>query len=155
MCLNTKPRSHMATRGTLGASQHSRGFLIPVAAMIVVGIAVLAIAISRMSSQTFQASIIEAISAQAFYAAESGASFGMTQLMFNVDDRAIADVNCDALSTTVNFNAPGLRACSAVISCTRSSAVGSPLSFYTIRSEASCGGGDLIAERIIEVSSFL
>ncbi len=134
----------------------SRGFLIPLAAIVVVGIAVLAIAISDMAAQSSQAVVVEGLSVQAFYAAESGAYYGMHQLLFDVSDRAVADANCIALNgSTLNFTALGLQACSSDIFCTTATAAGNPQSFYTIRSEASCGAGDLTAERIIEVTSFL
>lgn len=139
----------------LAHRQTNRGFLIPVAAILVVGIGVLALAISRMTSQAGQSSIIEGISAQAFYAAESGAQYGMNRLMFNVSDRTVSDANCGSLGTTLNFSATGLAACSATISCSVGSVGGDPRSFYTIRSEGACGSGTMIAERIIEVSSSL
>ena len=123
------------------------------AAILVVGIAILALAISRMASQSGQSSIIEGISAQAFYAAESGAQYGMNQLMFNVTSRTVSDANCGALGTTINFTAAGLSACSATISCSIGTVGGNPESFYTIRSEGSCGSGAMLAERIVEVSS--
>ncbi len=133
-----------------------RGFLIPVAAMIVVGIGVLALAMSRIASQSSQASVIEGISAQAFYAAESGAQYGMSVLMFNVTNRATADTNCGTVNgSTLNYTVTGLQACSAQITCTVSTVVGNPQSFYTIRSEASCGSGDIQAERIVQVSSYM
>ena len=140
---------------SLTQRQSSKGFLIPVAAILVVGIGVLALAISRMASQAGQSSVIEGISAQAFYAAESGAQYGMNRLMFNVSDRTVSDANCGSLGTTINFNAVGLAVCSATVSCLLESVVGDPHSFYTIRSEGTCGSGTIIAERIIEVSSSL
>jgi len=134
----------------------TRGFLIPLSAIIVVGISILAIAISDMSSQSSQASVTEGVSVQAFYAAESGAYYGMNQLIFDVTDRAIADVNCAAVNgDTINFTTNGLQSCSANIFCILSTVTGNPQSFYTIRSEATCGSGSLISERIVEVSSFL
>ena len=139
-----------------GFSRKHRGFLIPVAAIIIVGIGVLAIAISRIASQSSQASVIEGISAQAFYAAESGAHYGMSVLMFDVTDRTVADTNCATVTgTTLNFTVTGLQACSALITCAVATVTGNVQSFYTIRSEASCGSGDIQAERIVEVSSYM
>lgn len=134
----------------------SGGFLIPMAAMIVVGVAVMATAIARIASQSGQASFVEGVSLQAFYAAESGAYYGMNRLMFDVTNRTVADANCTGFSGSVlNYPANGLQACSATITCVISTVGGSPLSFYSIRSEASCGSGDIYAERIVEVSSYL
>lgn len=116
----------------------------------------LAVAINRIASQMSQSSVVEGISLQAFYAAESGAYYGMNRLMFDVTDRTVADANCTALSGSVlNYTAVGLQVCSATITCTISSVGGSPLSFYSIRSDASCGSGSIFAERIVEVSSYL
>ncbi len=134
----------------------SKGFLIPVAAIIVVGIAVLATSITRITSQSSQASITEGIALQAFYAAESGAYYGMNQLMFNVTARAVSDTNCVTLNgSVINFTANGLQSCSATVTCVADTVGGDPRSFYTIRSSATCGSGDIFAERIVEVSSFL
>lgn len=133
-----------------------KGFLIPVAAMIVIGIGVLAVAINRITSQSSQASVAEGISMQAFYAAESGAYYGMSRLMYDVSARATADANCTALSGSVlNYSVTGLQVCSATITCTVSVVGGSPQSFYTIRSNASCGSGEIFSQRIVEVSSYM
>jgi len=141
---------------SLESAKQNKGFLIPLAAIIIVGVAILAAAISRFTSQSSQASVLEGISIQAFYAAESGANVAMNQLMFNVDDRSTADANCDALSgRVVNFSTAGLQVCQAIISCSRSNIVGSPQSFYNISSSGTCGSGDIFARRIIEVSSFM
>ncbi|MFL0799970.1 MAG: MSHA biogenesis protein MshP [Agarilytica sp.] len=135
---------------------HAQGFLIPAAAIIVVGVAVLATAITRITSQSSQASVTEGISLQAFYAAESGAYYGMNRLMFDVTDRAISDANCAALSgSTINFSTNGLQSCSTTVTCAVDTVGGDPRSFYSIRSSATCGSGDIFAERIVEVSSFL
>lgn len=136
--------------------RQARGFLIPLSAILLVGIGVLAVAINRISSQSSYASFLEGVSNQAFYAAESGAYYGMSQLMFDVDDRTVADTNCAGLTgNSLNFTANGLQNCSTDITCVVSTVSGNPLSFYTIRSEASCGSGDIFAERTVEVSSFL
>lgn len=134
----------------------SGGFLIPLSAILLLGIGVLAVAINRIASQSTHSSVVEGISIQAFYAAESGAYFGMNQLMFDTDDSGVADTNCAGLTgSAISFTATGLQNCSANITCTVDTVVGSPLSFYTIRSDASCGSGDIFAERTVEVSSYL
>lgn len=132
------------------------GFLIPLAAIIVVGLAVLALAISRISSQTGTAAIQEGVSVQAFYAAESGAQIAMNQLFFNAADRAAVDGNCIAVSgSTINYAVVGLDTCSASISCTQNPDAGNTTSFYVITSAASCGSGNLVAERTIQVSAYM
>ena len=149
----------MSRRPQHHKSQHHKsqqGFLIPLAAIILVGVAVLALAIGRISGQTHIGSRLEGISVQAFYAAESGAQFGMNQLFYNVDDRPTADGNCAALSgASIDFTNAGMTTCDATISCTRSIDVGDTTSFYLITSAASCGVGELTAERIIQISAFI
>lgn len=137
-------------------SQRSvRGFLIPAAAIILVGITALALVINRIASQSSQASVLEGLSLQAFYAAESGANFAMNQLFFNVSDRSVADSNCDNFddSDVASFSAIGLQSCSASVICQRESVAGNTRSFYTVTSTGSCGDGELIAERVIEVTA--
>lgn len=138
------------------SQKYNKGFLIPLAAIIIVGVGVLAIAISRFSAQSSQASVLEGISLQAFYAAESGAYYALNQLVFNVDDRNISDANCDALlGQVVNFSAVGLQTCQVTVSCVRTNVLGNPQSFYAISSSGTCGGGDIFAQRTIQVSSSL
>ena len=139
--------------------KQSAGFLIPLSLFILVGLGVLAIAISRMSSQANTSFTLEGVSAQAFYAAETGAQYGMHRLMFDVDDRTTSDANCAAMPANVdNFpraSAAGLQACAISLSCDRATVSGSPKSFYTIRSSATCGSGNLSSTRTIEVSAFM
>lgn len=131
------------------------GFLIPLAAIIVVGLAVLALSISRISSQTGTAAIQEGVSVQAFYAAESGAQIAMNQLFFNAADRGDVDNNCANLPANINYTVPGLDTCSATLECSRNIDTGDTTSFYVITSAASCGSGNLVAERIIQVSAYM
>lgn len=133
-----------------------RGFLIPLAAIIVVGLAVMALGIHSLSRQTSTSTITQGLSVQAFFAAESGGQYALNRLLFNVSDNAVSDANCVAISgTTINFSAPGLQSCQAEISCLVSVAVGSSLSFYLIESRGSCGAASLFAERRIEISAYL
>ncbi len=130
--------------------------MIPLAAIIVVGLGVLALAISRISSQTGTSAIQEGISVQAFYAAESGAQLGMGRLFSNPANRAAVDANCIAVSgSNINFTVPGLDTCSTTIGCSRSTDAGDTISFYLITSTASCGSGSLVAERTIQVSAYM
>ncbi len=142
-----------ARLNSLMARNRQHGFLMPLAVFIVVGLAFLALAISRISSQATESSFLEGVSIQAFYAAESGAQFGMNQLLFDVTTRAAATTNCTALSggTTITFNlVPGLEVCSTNVSCPLSSEPG----YFVIRSDANCGSGAVYAERSIEASAF-
>lgn len=61
--------------------ERSKGFLMPLAAVLVVGVAMMALAISHMASNSGNSSVQEGLSLQAFYAAESGAQYAMNQLI--------------------------------------------------------------------------
>lgn len=133
----------------------ANGFLMPLAAVLIVGVAMLALAISHMASHSSNSSVQEGLSLQVFYAAESGAQYGMNQLMFDVNSRTTADANCTALSGyTLNFTAVGLALCSATITCSTANDAGNTTSFYSLTSSANCGAGDLFAQRTISVSAF-
>ena len=137
-------------------TNRQRGFLIPLAAIILVGIAVLALAISRISGHSHITATQEGLSVQAFFAAESGAQFGMNQLFYNVSDRATADGNCAAVSgASINFSVAGLTTCRAALACVRSIDAGDTTSFYLVTSAARCGSGDVLAERTIQISAFM
>lgn len=134
---------------------NSKGFLMPLAAVLVVGVAMMALAISHMASNSGNSSVQEGLSLQAFYAAESGAQYAMNQLMFDVTSRTSADANCVSLSgASLNFSAIGLAVCSASLSCSVANDAANTTSFYSITSSANCGAGDLFAQRIITVSAF-
>jgi len=146
MCRNSSPVAK--------ASQS--GFLIPLALVLLVGIAFLAIAINRITGQSHGSTIQQGLSAQALFAAESGAQYAMSRLFFNTADRAAVDAQCAALAApgqTLSFGVTGLSACSAVVRCSVAADSGNTISFYTINSTAQCGGGQLIGEREIEVSA--
>ena len=139
----------------LGLSQ--RGFLVPLAAFIIVIMGLLALTIARFSGQSTLALAQEAISTQAFYAAESGAQYGMNQLFYDtgtVLTRALVDGNCTAVNgDTVNFSGAGLNNCSATISCSFTADAGNTTSFYTLASTGNCGSGSVTAQRTVQVAA--
>lgn len=133
--------------------RRQRGFLLPLALFIMVAMAALALAITRTSSNTFTAVTQESISVQAFYAADSGASWALHRLLFNVT--TVADVN--GRCTTINggnldFSAPGLQNCSAAFTCTKTGTFNGE-EVFTLRSSARCGSGSLSAARTVEVGA--
>lgn len=131
------------------------GFLVPLAAIIVVGIAILAIAIARFSGQAATATTQEGLAVQAYYAADSAAQYTMNRLFFNAPNKAAADTNCVNVSgSSLNYNTVGLAVCSSDITCSVSSIAGSNASYYLITSAASCGSGVTFAERTITVSAW-
>jgi len=154
--------------------KNQQGFLLPLAIFIVVVMGLFALVISRNTIQTATSATLEAISTQAFYAAESGAQRG-TQILFFPDasSRQQVDTRCASLNTTLNYTVPGLKNCSVVVTCscafqnetncapidasnyTSSASTNRLTSFYTISSTATCGTGDLRSVRTIDAGSFL
>lgn len=131
-----------------------KGFLIPMALFIVVGLGVLALAISRMGSGTQSVSIRESISVQALFAAESGSQYAMNQLLFDASNRGEVDGRCTTVNgNSLSFTAVGLTGCSATISCQRLVNTGGQARVYQVQTTATCGGGDLTAERIVSVKA--
>lgn len=146
----------------------------PLAIFIIVVMGIFALVISRNTIQTSTSVALEAVSAQAFYAAESGAQRGMQNLFFpDASSRQQVDARCVGLNATYAFNVNGLKNCSAVVTCTcrygdntscspttaanytSVVAIKITTSYYTIASAAACGSGTLRAERTIEAGSFL
>jgi MSHA biogenesis protein MshP len=153
------PKQLPAIRDSHIALQRQRGFLIPLALFIVVVMALLALALTRMSTQTGLASAQELLSLQAFYAGESGAQQGMNQLYPPAGPNLRANVNarCDGVVRTLAFaGVTGLSGCSAAVSCNCVSCTpAAATSFYTITSVGSCNAGTLSATRTIRVGSFM
>ena len=138
-----------------------RGFLLPLAMFIVLGLGVLAITLSRISGQNSIAVVQEGVSSQAFYAAESGAQFGMNQLFYvasggAVLSRALVDGNCTAVNgNSLNFTRAGLNNCAVQLTCSITNDPGNTTSFYSLSSAAACGTGTVTAQRTIQVSSVM
>lgn len=76
---------------------------------------------------------------QSFYAAESGAQFGMNNIYFPL---TVSSAQCPA-NTTFNFNAGALNSCSAEVTCSEINVDvdgdGINEAFYTITSAGTCG----------------
>ncbi len=141
--------------------RHQRGFLIPLAAFIIVVMGLMALTISRTTTQTGIATTQEQASLQAFYAGESGAQYIMNQLFYrtaNPVTRASAESACTAVNgTSKSFSTVGLRLCSAELSCTASVNTAGPdiRTYFSIQSRGVCAFGDITAERTIAVSAVL
>ena len=119
-----------------------KGFLIPLSLVLIVGLSLMAVAVNRLTSQSANSALLDGLSAQAFFAAESGAQYAMNQLLFDVTTTAAADTNCTAVNgDTINFSVNGLQSCSAQISCAITITAGESEHLYLITSSASCGSG--------------
>ncbi len=125
----------------------------PVAMFIMVGMAALALAMTRISTSTFVGVAQESISVQAFYAADSGAAYAVHRLLFNAAAAAELDSRCSAINgSNLDFNAPGLQNCSATFSCIKAGSLNGE-EIFTLRSSARCGSGSLGAERVVEAGA--
>jgi MSHA biogenesis protein MshP len=124
----------------------------PLALFIVLGLGAMAMAISRMSSNSYSSSIHDGLSVQALYAAESAAQYAMNQLLFNAASSAEVDARCTAVEgQTVNFSTNGLGACQAQLSCAKTTiTLGTQV--YEVISNGQCGSGTLMAERTLLAS---
>jgi MSHA biogenesis protein MshP len=130
------------------------GFSLPLALFLVVGLGFLALGITRSTTANKVGGIYEVLSVQAFFAAESGAGYGLHQVLFDVSSMSTADARCVSLNgQTLNFNATGLSACSATLSCTLSDSVNPQVHIYDITSLGRCGEGDLTTERSIRTAT--
>ena len=140
------PKPRKATPG------RQRGFLVPTALFIIVVMGLAALALWRTTSQTNTSAVQELLSAQAFYAAESGAQTGLSLLLYpDASNRADVDSRCinGNVNQTVDFSGiAGLNVCQAEVECTFEEE-GS----YTLTSEGSCAAGDLSAQRSLQVQA--
>ena len=137
--------------------QQQSGYLMPLAAFILVVMGLMAVALSRNTTQTGIATTQEAITLQAFYAAESGAQLGMNRLFYNTGatlTQAIVDSACDSLNISQNLSAAAnFGNCSHSVTCSRSAT--GITHFYTVTSVGQCGSGEITSTRTVEVSAFM
>jgi MSHA biogenesis protein MshP len=135
------------------------GWLMPVAAFIIVVMGLLAAGMARIGSQTSIAGVQEQVSLQTFYAAESGAQYAMNRLFYDAAapvSRTSAAAACAAVNgSSLNLNAPGMLGCQVDLACQESVDAGNTASFFLIDSAANCGSGSLTAARNVQVSAFL
>jgi len=147
-------RRHLAKN--IKNPQKQAGFLIPVAIFIIAGLSLLAISMTRLSSQSGMSSFREGLSMQAFYAAESGVQYAFNRVLFPGADRAVADTACAAVNgSSLSFTVSGLTGCTANLSCVSSINGSNTVSYYSVTSSASCGSADLSTERSISATAYL
>ena len=120
----------------------------PLALFILVGLGALALTISRLSSGQFSSAVQETLSVQAFYAAESASQLAMSRILFNVTTKADANLNCSNINgSSIAYTVTGLRDCSVRLTCSVVANTGETAGVYQLQSVATCGGGNLLAER--------
>ncbi len=155
----------------ISSTKNQSGFLLPVALFVMVVVGGMVLMMSKQVSQSASSDILNSISTQAFYAAESGAQAGMHELFFNDNDRQLVDGRCAALTISEVLNRQGLENCEITVVCecryengvacdSNNSANYLGLSsvdhsFYTINSHAQCGVSPVISQHRIEVGASL
>ncbi len=141
------------------ARKKQQGWLMPMAAFIVVVMGLLAVGLSRIGTQSSFATVQEQVSIQAFFAAESTAQLAMNQLFYNTSsaiNRTTSTSACNSVNgNTLSFTAAGMNGCSATVSCTASIDGANTMTFYEIQSRARCGVEPIWSERTITVKAFL
>ncbi len=158
-------------RNILLSTKKQSGFLLPMALFIIVVLGGMAIVISKKVSQSTSSYIIDAISTQTFFAAESGAQAGLHELFFVDTDRQLVDGRCEAMNISHTLNVDGLRNCIVTVVCSCRYEDNSVCddgnsanylglndisnSFYTIDSRAQCGIDPIISQHSIEVGASL
>ena len=123
------------------SSKHrQQGIGLPATIFIIVILAMIVLAMSDLNDASSRSFVQGYQSQRAFYAAESGAQIGMNRIFLGAG-------SCGA--SPINFNADGLNNCSAALSC--SQVVVSSVTYYTVTSIGTCGTGDDMAQREIQV----
>ena len=143
-----------------GMSQREQqGFLLPLAIFIAVTMGIMALTVARNMAQSTTSAIQATVAIQAFYAADSGAQWGMNQLFYDTSlslTRSLVDGRCSALNAQVKiFSVAGLGNCSAQLSCSISTDPGNITSYYVITSAADCGDAAVGSQRTVEVSALM
>lgn len=129
-------------------ARRQTGFSMPVAIFILVVMALIGTAMVQLVSTGHMSVANEALSTRAFYAAESGAQWGMNRL-FPPTGSSCPATSCVA-SSSLTFTAAGLSGCSAVVVCTGLGTF-SGREHYGLTSTGTCGSSETTATREIEV----
>ena len=129
------------------------GFSLPVAIFVLVVLSLLGAAMTRMLATGAQSVGFEVLSTRAFYAAESGAQWGMNTIF---PPRGSAATTCFARQD-LSFSGQGLTGCSAQVTCAGpvvvANAGGATSTQFRISSRGTCGSGRDTATRVIEVGA--
>jgi MSHA biogenesis protein MshP len=122
-----------------------RGLGLPAAIFVITLLAVLAVAINALVAQNDAAFEEEVLLTRAFYAAESGAGFGLNALFppqefpgYATGAGTLAG-SCAVANATYTLEVPGLNACTAAVSCVVDASVAG-VDYYTITSVGTCAG---------------
>jgi MSHA biogenesis protein MshP len=126
------------------------GVNLAAAIFVITLLALIAVAINALVSQNAQTYQEEINLTRAFYAAESGAGFGMNTIFPPEGFPTYgAPAECAAGPRVYTFTVPGLGGCSASVTCATKSPAGISDTFATVTSVGSCDG----VERTVQVQT--
>jgi MSHA biogenesis protein MshP len=117
-----------------------QGIGLPATIFIIVILAMIVLAMSDLNESSSRAFVQDYQSQRAFYAAESGAQVALNRIFQ-------PGGSCGA--SPINFTSNGLTNCRADLVCTRDD-VGL-VTYHTVTSTGTCGSGDDMAQREIQV----
>ncbi|MDX1491612.1 MAG: hypothetical protein R3332_10010 [Pseudohongiellaceae bacterium] len=122
--------------------RRQQGIGIPAAIFVITLLAVISVAISSLVSDNAETIQEEVLLTRAFYAAESGAGFGMNALFppdeFPLYERTPSGTAiCDAGPREYTLEAEGLNACEVSVKCELDATV-EGVEYYSITSTATC-----------------
>ena len=127
-------------------ASRQRGVNLPTAIFVITLLAMLAVAINALVTQSSQSYQEEINLTRAFYAAESGAGFGMNTIFPPEGFPGYgAPAQCAAGPRVYTFTVPGLNACTATVTCSTK-----PVGSTTYATVTSVGNCDDI-ERTVQV----
>jgi MSHA biogenesis protein MshP len=116
-----------------------KGIGLPAAVFVITLMAAIAVAINALVSQNAQTFEEELRLTRAFYAAETGAAFGMNILFPPQDFPSYTTAAaCPAVEREYEFTVDGLTACSVAFACVEDADVDGAR-YYTITSTGTCG----------------
>lgn len=121
-----------------------RGFGLPATIFIIVILAMIILAMSDLNQASSRAFSQDYQSQRAFYAAESGAQVALNRIF-------LGGIACTDPMNSINFGdgVAGLAQCAVALEC--EPVLVSSVTYYTVTSTGTCGTGDDIAQRQIQV----
>lgn len=121
-----------------------QGFLMPLALFILVGLAVLMTTMMRFSSHQHTSTVFNALSSQAFYAADSGVEYGVHKIVSSGIDAGAT--RCSLINEhVIEYDVEGLSGCRVLLRC------GDRDDHYMLSSLGECGRNQLLAQRQITI----
>ena len=122
------------------------GIGLPMALFIITILAMIIAAITDLEESSGVGFSLDVNSMRAFYAAESGAQVAMAEIF---PASGGGGGSCGSVTPTLNFSKSGLNGCSVSVTCSQVTV--DSVSYYTLKSTGSCGGGLDRAVRVIDV----